>query len=117
MSGADDSIVQIDSRQLQEAATELDNLKQQTVTLRENLELLNHSVSGLTSKAESIPATVLQISKSVSRTAEEGLTDLKAKLDLLRGDIEGIDKLVTEFVEMQTRKVTGDAQTLRIVGT
>ena len=98
----------LDSSQLQQLETELQKFKEQTLVLGSSLDMLNRSVAQLTLQAGQIPEAVSQVYGSVSKAAGQGAAELKNNLDVLLRDIQNIDKLLTEFVDMQALKIAGE---------
>ena len=101
------SVDLLDPTQLQQTETEFQNLKDQTVALRENLEILSQTVIALTSKADAVPEAASRLYNTVSKAAMDGEKELRTVLSLVVSDVGDIDKLLTEFVSMQANKING----------
>lgn len=101
------TITGIDATNLKQAEMELQKLNETSAALREGLGQLAQSVVGLTARAGSIPRVIAEVFNSAATITADGVTQLQDRLSVLRKDVEDIDKLMTEFVEMQTSKITG----------
>ncbi len=101
------AVASLDSSQMQQVEAELQKLKEQLVGLSDNVGSLTQSVGGLTARANSIPLAMTNMFDSASTVAAAGLGKLQAQLGVLIKDVEDVDRLISEFVGIQTLKVVG----------
>ncbi|GEM_PF-4672396 len=98
-------VEQFDSSQLKNAETELQKFTEQAIVLRQSLDALSESVTGLTSQAGAIPGVVSQAYGAFAETAGQGAAQLRANLGILLSDLGNLDRLLTEFVDIQTKAI------------
>ena len=101
------AVASLDSTQLQQVEAELQKLKEQMAGLSDGVGLLTHSVGDLTARSNNFPIAMGQMFNSASTIAAEGLGRLKTQLEVLIKDVEDVDRLISEFVGVQTLKVVG----------
>ncbi len=101
------AVASLDSSQLQQVEAELQKLKEQMVGLSDGVGSLTQSVGNLTSRSNDFPIAMGQMFNSASTIAAEGLSELHTQLRVLIKEVGDVDRLISDFVRLQTLKVVG----------